>query len=129
MPPFVLSRFFHPLISFQFFFFFFNDTPTPEIYPLSLHDALPISPLHRRCTVRHREASQAVRDHPAPDPQHLTPASQARGDSKPGHSSRGHPKPLSLRGAERGPAFRDPGSAPGTADSTPPRGSLASAAA
>src|SRR2546425_4797186 len=42
MPPFVLSRFFHPLISFQFFFFFFNDTPTPEIYPLSLHDALPI---------------------------------------------------------------------------------------
>src|SRR4026207_2186554 len=24
------------------FFFFFNDTPTPEIYPLSLHDALPI---------------------------------------------------------------------------------------
>src|SRR5262249_62040030 len=26
------------------FFFFFNDTPTPEIYTLSLHDALPISP-------------------------------------------------------------------------------------
>src|SRR5256886_17014342 len=24
------------------FFFFFNDPPTPEIYPLSLHDALPI---------------------------------------------------------------------------------------
>src|SRR2546422_8410430 len=24
-------------------FFFFNDTPTTEIYPLSLHDALPIS--------------------------------------------------------------------------------------
>src|SRR5256886_15751946 len=24
-------------------FFFFNDTPTPEIYPLPLHDALPIS--------------------------------------------------------------------------------------
>src|SRR5256886_7318244 len=23
-------------------FFFFNDTPTPEIYPLPLHDALPI---------------------------------------------------------------------------------------
>src|SRR4051794_41273032 len=23
-------------------FFFFNDTPTPEIYTLSLHDALPI---------------------------------------------------------------------------------------
>src|SRR5436305_11770990 len=26
-----------------FLFFFFNDTPTPEIYTLSLHDALPIS--------------------------------------------------------------------------------------
>src|SRR5256886_4495038 len=26
-----------------FVFFFFNDTATPEIYPLSLHDALPIS--------------------------------------------------------------------------------------
>src|SRR5256885_11623870 len=25
------------------FFFFFNDPATPEIYPLSLHDALPIS--------------------------------------------------------------------------------------
>src|SRR5256884_8546842 len=26
-----------------FFFFFFNDTAPPEIYPLSLHAALPIS--------------------------------------------------------------------------------------
>ena len=26
-------------------FFFFNDTATTEIYTLSLHDALPISPL------------------------------------------------------------------------------------
>src|SRR3989449_6559476 len=31
-----------------FFFFFFNDTATTEIYTLSLHDALPI--LQRRCT-------------------------------------------------------------------------------
>src|SRR5438093_12580342 len=28
-------------------FFFFNDTATTEIYTLSLHDALPISPLSR----------------------------------------------------------------------------------
>src|SRR2546427_7362483 len=28
----------------QFSFFFFNDTATTEIYTLSLHDALPISP-------------------------------------------------------------------------------------
>src|ERR1022692_3223550 len=27
---------------FFFFFFFFNDPATPEIYPLPLHDALPI---------------------------------------------------------------------------------------
>src|SRR3712207_9361814 len=29
---------------FLILFFFFNDTPTTEIYTLSLHDALPISP-------------------------------------------------------------------------------------
>src|SRR5258706_678305 len=31
------------LVHFSFFFFFFNDTATTEIYTLSLHDALPIS--------------------------------------------------------------------------------------
>src|SRR2546422_7896591 len=31
-----------------FFFFFFNDTATTEIYTLSLHDALPISRLYAR---------------------------------------------------------------------------------
>src|SRR5437016_13992228 len=36
----ILSSF---LSIFSFFFFFFNDTPTTEIYTLSLHDALPIS--------------------------------------------------------------------------------------
>src|SRR5690349_23351292 len=40
-------------ISSPLFFFFFTDTATPEIYTLSLHDALPISfmgraALHRR---------------------------------------------------------------------------------
>src|SRR3989454_10658929 len=30
-----------------FAFFFFNDTATTEIYTLSLHDALPISPITR----------------------------------------------------------------------------------
>src|SRR5882762_11331877 len=33
---------------FLFFFFFFNDTATTETYTLSLHDALPISPIPRR---------------------------------------------------------------------------------
>src|SRR2546425_9614515 len=37
------------LLSFEiFFFFFFNDTATTEIYTLSLHDALPISRRRRR---------------------------------------------------------------------------------
>src|SRR2546430_3470326 len=31
----------------NFFFFFFNDTATTEIYTLSLHDALPISRIWR----------------------------------------------------------------------------------
>src|SRR5947207_15472316 len=35
--------------------FFFNDTATPEIYTLSLHDALPISSQHRS---RSRDASR-----------------------------------------------------------------------
>src|SRR2546430_7981465 len=35
-----------------FFFFFFNDTATTEIYTLSLHDALPI------CAVTHTDAER-----------------------------------------------------------------------
>src|SRR5215467_16190435 len=37
---------FFALHFFFLFFFFFNDTATTEIYTLSLHDALPISPRH-----------------------------------------------------------------------------------
>src|SRR5438067_7443891 len=40
------------------FYFFFNDTPTPEIYTLSLHDALPI---YRR----RRPGRDAARAHDA----------------------------------------------------------------
>src|SRR6476661_10850471 len=48
-------------MSYSFFFFFFNDTATTEIYTLSLHDALPILPgrgrptrLGARCHPRRR---------------------------------------------------------------------------
>src|SRR6266446_2443349 len=42
--------------------FFFNDTATTEIYTLSLHDALPISPRHRR---RRQPLSRAPQHAPA----------------------------------------------------------------
>ena len=35
---------------FFYFFFFFNDPATPEIYTLSLHDALPILINHERAS-------------------------------------------------------------------------------
>src|SRR3712207_7224970 len=44
--------------SFFICFFFFNDTATTEIYPLSLHDALPIS---ARGRVVHAALAQARR--------------------------------------------------------------------
>src|SRR2546429_9278775 len=43
-------------------FFFFNDTATTEIYPLSLHDALPISALPK-AGVLHERAADAARAH------------------------------------------------------------------
>src|SRR5690349_25157016 len=43
-----------------FFFFFFNDTATTEIYTLSLHDALPISLADRAEKQRGLLAARAV---------------------------------------------------------------------
>src|SRR5690625_6731232 len=44
-------------------FFFFNDAATPEVYTLSLHDALPIYlPAHRsRCGLRRRGGAERER--------------------------------------------------------------------
>src|SRR2546430_4464776 len=42
-----------------FYFFFFNDTATTEIYTLSLHDALPISQ-PERALLQHRDVADAV---------------------------------------------------------------------
>src|SRR3712207_9361160 len=45
-------------------FFFFNDTSTTEIYPLSLHYALPISPRARPRTSRIQTPSRCPTSHP-----------------------------------------------------------------
>src|SRR5256884_6461131 len=44
----------------NFFFFFFNDTATTEIYTLSLHDALPISSRRRGAPAAPRGARRAA---------------------------------------------------------------------
>src|SRR6201989_8164 len=43
--------------------FFFNDTATTEIYTLSLHDALPISPDLQRDTLSSRQVEGEYREH------------------------------------------------------------------
>src|SRR2546430_13021477 len=45
------------------FFFFFNDTATPEFYPLSLHDPLPISTSTRQ---RKYGPTHRIRGRPCP---------------------------------------------------------------
>src|SRR5256886_10957704 len=49
--------------SLLFYFFFFNDRATPEIYPLPLHDALPISASFKRLLGVTALASAAVSRH------------------------------------------------------------------
>src|SRR2546430_9016379 len=70
-----------------FFFFFFNDTATTEIYTLSLHDALPISaaagtPRPRRGGPRSAPAPAAPRRWCA------GPSSRARGAASRGRADR-----------------------------------------
>src|SRR5260370_21742867 len=50
-----------PKIISSFFFFFLNDTPPTEIYPLPLHDALPIWGDRRRRAAAPDRAAVAVR--------------------------------------------------------------------
>src|SRR2546430_14238986 len=47
-----------------FIFFFFNDTATTEIYTLSLHDALPISP-KQETNIRCQISQCSIRRHNA----------------------------------------------------------------
>src|SRR2546422_8359945 len=63
-------------------FFFFNDTATTEIYTLSLHDALPISPAPPRRRGRSRRVSRAPRRHV-----HVSPVQRALGRRSEEHTS------------------------------------------
>src|SRR2546430_11842502 len=49
-------------LSLAFFFFFFNDTATTEIYTLSLHDALPICRDQRSMTREHADLARGSGD-------------------------------------------------------------------
>src|SRR3712207_7426844 len=65
------------------FFFFFNDTATTEIYTLSLHDALPISPPG----VRSRSTAQGLLDGPPRENAgEVPPVLARRGDVRGGRS-------------------------------------------
>src|SRR6266704_7019638 len=61
----------------HFLFFFFNDTATTEIYTLSLHDALPISPPNIRPS---RFTNPAGSDWPAVRSEEHTSELQSRFD-------------------------------------------------
>src|SRR2546430_4626740 len=77
----------------MFFFFFFNDTATTEIYTLSLHDALPIcagrttadehrqhrDPRRRRRRLQPDRATQGEDDHPRSSVSDTRPSMHAAG--------------------------------------------------
>src|SRR5687768_18219619 len=70
-------------MSARFCFFFFNDPATTEIYTLSLHDALPISPKSPASGGRrkHRATSGARNGHQSPDPPNRSAAGRHSGRS------------------------------------------------
>src|SRR2546430_12368885 len=86
-------------ISVYLFFFFLNDTPTPEISPLPLHDALPIWP-----------PSPNDRE-PKPGPQGAGPPTAAR-----------HRRPL-VTPIRLPPPPTAPAAGPGRTAPAPPRSS------
>src|SRR6516225_7672651 len=55
---------FDPITDLFMFFFFFNDTPTTEIYTLSLHDALPISCVRKASSCSRLRSPAACRARP-----------------------------------------------------------------
>src|SRR3990170_5505624 len=60
-------------------FFFFNDTATTEIYTLSLHDALPISPASPpRAAARGRDSGSCGVRRPSPAPTRAAPGADRK---------------------------------------------------
>src|SRR3989475_10489424 len=132
-----ITFFYHKTLS--LFFFFFNDTPTTEIYPLSLHDALPISAIRsasRSAATTERLVSSMSRTIPRRTPAFFarpTPSTLASGmrgrspttsaitahvlvlpKSSPATSSRSRLTPHPRRGIPRTPcAARSPGARSG----------------
>src|SRR3712207_9362644 len=66
--------------------FFFNDTATPEIYTLSLHDALPISCRTPRRGPPSRSPARAAAGGRRARPPCPAPSSSTRGPRRPGRS-------------------------------------------
>src|SRR5256885_12731436 len=79
-----------PIIS---LFFFFNDTATTEIYTLSLHDALPISPRGRRRGSAPRSRSRAARESRR-GPRRQSPCRPTPSPSRPAARSEEHTSEL-----------------------------------
>src|SRR3712207_7924282 len=68
------------LVVFMCFFFFFNDPATTEIYPLSLHDALPICRPPARCRPRGCRGSRCRTPCPSPASPPAAPGRPARSE-------------------------------------------------
>src|SRR3989442_5969706 len=99
-----------PAIPSLYFFFFFNDTATTEIYTLSLHDALPIYAVQHRSTLR--AAQRRGRGHSARCRQGAGPAQHER------LADASLAAPAGRRGARGLHAVRS--TAPGGRDTPPP---------
>src|SRR5256885_15257591 len=102
----------------DYFFFFFNDTATTEIYTLSLHDALPIyRPARRRPVVRRRRAALDGHRRPVPRVRPDSRSQRPRDDVRAGPELR--EQALEHRALHPGAAAGAGGAARGARPETP----------
>src|SRR2546429_9961280 len=74
----------------RFFFFFFKDPAPPDFYPLSLHDALPISRWHRPGMTKR---ASPMRSEPPPQSEEVKRSDQALTPAPIGHDTPVPPSP------------------------------------